>query len=111
VAIKAVEVGLTDAQRTAITHARGPLLIVAGAGAGKTRVLVERYRRLRQEGVPAETILLLTFTEKAAREILDRVEHQDALPTGERSAFSRKRAGSAACRKGFGSSPKFASGN
>jgi DNA helicase-2/ATP-dependent DNA helicase PcrA len=82
--MNAVEVGLTDAQRTAITHARGPLLIVAGAGAGKTRVLVERYQRLRQEGVPAETILLLTFTEKAAREILDRVEHQDSLPTGER---------------------------
>jgi len=75
---------LTDAQRAAVGHARGPLLIVAGAGTGKTRVLVERYRRLRQEGVPAERILLLTFTEKAACEVLDRVEQEDYLPAGER---------------------------
>jgi DNA helicase II / ATP-dependent DNA helicase PcrA len=76
--------GLTDAQRAAVAHTAGPLLIVAGAGAGKTRVLVERYRRLRQEGVAAERILLLTFTEKAAREVLDRVEQEDYLPAGER---------------------------
>ena len=75
---------LSDAQRAAVAHARGPLLIVAGAGTGKTRVLVERYRRLRQEGVPAEQILLLTFTEKAAREVLERVEQEDYLPAGER---------------------------
>src|SRR5437870_4189889 len=75
---------LTQAQRAAVDHAGGPLLIVAGAGTGKTRVLVERYRRLRQEGVPAERILLLTFTEKAAREVLDRVEQEDYLPAGER---------------------------
>ena len=76
--------GLSDQQRAAVAHDRGPLLIVAGAGTGKTRVLVERYRRLRQEGVPAERILLLTFTEKAARELLDRVEQEDYLPAGER---------------------------
>src|SRR3979411_3023774 len=75
---------LTDAQRAAVAHAGGPLLIVAGAGTGKTRVLVERYRRLRQEGVPAEHTLLLTFTEKAAREVLDGVEQEDYLPAGER---------------------------
>src|SRR6266566_946813 len=75
---------LTQAQRAAVDHGGGPLLIVAGAGTGKTRVLVERYRRLRQEGVPAEQILLLTFTEKAAREVLDRVEQEDYLPAGER---------------------------
>jgi len=67
-----------------VNHLRGPLLIVAGAGTGKTRVLVERYQRLRREGVSAERILLLTFTEKAAGELLDRVEQQDYLPTGER---------------------------
>src|SRR5256885_7490618 len=75
---------LTQAQRAAVDHAGGPLLIVAGAGSGKTRVLVERYRRLRLEGVPAEQILRLTFTEKAAREVLDRVEQEDSLPAGER---------------------------
>ena len=75
---------LTEAQRKAVAHRSGPLLIVAGAGTGKTRVLVERYRRLRQEGIPAERILLLTFTEKAAREVLDRVEEEDYLPAGER---------------------------
>ena len=75
---------LTGAQQSAVAHLSGPLLIVAGAGTGKTRVLVERYRRLRQDGVPAEKILLLTFTEKAAREVLDRVEQEDYLPAGER---------------------------
>src|SRR5207237_343267 len=59
---------LTEAQGRAVAHLSGPLLLVAGAGTGKTRVLVERYRRLRQAGIPAERILLLTFTEKAARE-------------------------------------------
>src|ERR1700736_5850193 len=75
---------LTEAQRTAVDHTIGPLLVGAGAGTGRTRVLVERYRRLRQEGEPAEQILLLTFTEKAAREVLDRVEREDYLPAGER---------------------------
>ena len=75
---------LTGAQGRAVAHLNGPLLLVAGAGTGKTRVLVERYRRLRQAGIPAERILLLTFTEKAAREVLDRVEQEDYLPAGER---------------------------
>ena len=75
---------LTEAQGRAVAHLSGPLLLVAGAGTGKTRVLVERYRRLRQAGIPAERILLLTFTEKAAREVLDRVEQEDYLPAGER---------------------------
>jgi DNA helicase-2/ATP-dependent DNA helicase PcrA len=75
---------LTESQQFAVAHDRGPLLILAGAGTGKTRVLVERYRRLRQEGVPADGILLLTFTDKAARELVDRVEREDYLPTAER---------------------------
>src|ERR1700730_8627001 len=74
----------TAAPAAAGDHCNGRLLIVAGAGTAKTRVLVERYRRLRQEGVAAERILLLTFTEKAAREVLDRVEQEDYLPAGER---------------------------
>jgi len=44
----ATRTALTEAQRAAVDHVQGPLLIVAGAGTGKTRVLVERYRRLRQ---------------------------------------------------------------
>src|SRR6202011_5888141 len=83
-AMIATGAALNEQQRKAVAHPTGPLLIVAGAGTGKTRVLVERYRRLRQEGVPAEKILLLTFTEKAAREVLDRVEQEDYLPAGER---------------------------
>jgi len=75
---------LNQAQETAVAHGSGPLLIIAGAGTGKTRVLVERYRRLRNEGVPAEAILLLTFTDKAARELLDRIELLDPAPTAER---------------------------
>src|SRR3989449_2571022 len=76
--------GLTDAQKTAVAHQRGPLLIVAGAGTGKTRVLGERYRRLRGQGVPAEQILPLPLTGRAAREVLGRVEQEDSLPAGER---------------------------
>src|SRR5438270_12146084 len=76
--------GLTANQETAVNRLRGPLVIVARAGTGKARVLVERYRRLRREGVSAERILLLTFTEKAAGELLDRVEQRDYLPTAER---------------------------
>ena len=75
---------LNAAQEAAVAHDRGPLLILAGAGTGKTRVLVERYRRLRQEGVGAQAILLLTFTDKAAREMLDRIERDDELPSAER---------------------------
>src|SRR2546426_5630248 len=75
---------LTQAQRAAVDHGAGPLLIVAGAGTGKTRVLVERYRRLRLEGGAAEQILLLTFPEKAAREGLDPGEQEDYLPARER---------------------------
>ena len=75
---------LNAAQEAAVAHDRGPLLILAGAGTGKTRVLVERYSRLRQEGVGAQAILLLTFTDKAAREMLDRIERDDELPSAER---------------------------
>ncbi len=75
---------LNPAQAAAAGHGNGPLLILAGAGTGKTRVLVDRYCRLRQEGIPAERLLLLTFTEKAAGELLDRVEREDRQPAAER---------------------------
>ena len=65
-------VGLNAAQRAAATHGAGPLLVIAGAGTGKTRTLVARVAHLVSQGVPAERILLLTFTRRAAREMLER---------------------------------------
>jgi DNA helicase-2/ATP-dependent DNA helicase PcrA len=63
---------LNDEQRAAATHAGGPLLILAGAGTGKTTTLCARVAWLVTEGVPAERILLLTFTRRASREMLQR---------------------------------------
>ena len=57
---------LNPEQLAAATHGDGPLLIVAGAGTGKTRTLVYRLAHLLRRGVPAERILLLTFTRRAA---------------------------------------------
>jgi DNA helicase II / ATP-dependent DNA helicase PcrA len=65
---------LNPEQRAAAEHGDGPLLIVAGAGTGKTRTLVHRVAHLIGRGVPAERILLLTFTRRAAHEMLSRAE-------------------------------------
>ncbi len=63
---------LNSEQREAATYAGGPLLIIAGAGTGKTTTLCSRVAWLVSEGVPSERILLLTFTRRAAREMLQR---------------------------------------
>jgi DNA helicase-2/ATP-dependent DNA helicase PcrA len=63
---------LNDEQRAAATHAGGPLLILAGAGTGKTTTLCARVAWLVSEGAASERILLLTFTRRAAREMLGR---------------------------------------
>ena len=73
--------GLNDAQKEAVTHGTGPLLIVAGAGTGKTTVLTRRYLHiLKTHGLTTENVLALTFTEKAAGEMEDRV--LSLLPNG-----------------------------
>ncbi|GBD07242.1 ATP-dependent DNA helicase PcrA [bacterium HR21] len=66
------EAELNPAQLRAVMHREGAALVIAGAGTGKTRTLVYRVARLVEDGVPPESILLLTFTRKAAREMLRR---------------------------------------
>src|ERR1700754_4517661 len=63
---------LNDEQRAAAPHEGGPLLILAGAGTGKTTTLCARVAWLVSSGVPSERVLLLTFTRRAAREMLQR---------------------------------------
>jgi len=68
---------LNDRQREAVLHGDGPLLVLAGAGSGKTRTLACRVGRLVADGVPPERILLLTFTRRAAQEMLRRAGGPD----------------------------------
>ncbi|HEV3113497.1 MAG TPA: ATP-dependent helicase [Candidatus Binataceae bacterium] len=65
---------LNPAQLEAVTHREGPLLVVAGAGSGKTRTLIYRVARLIEGRVPPQAILLLTFTRRASQEMLGRAE-------------------------------------
>lgn len=65
---------LNDEQREVVLAGGGPILVIAGAGSGKTRTLVYRVARLIESGTDPSRILLLTFTNKAAREMLRRVE-------------------------------------
>ena len=77
--------GLDDEQLSAATHGDGPLLVVAGAGTGKTRTLTSRVAALLERGVQPERLLLLTFTRRAADEMLARA----AALCGETGAARR----------------------
>lgn len=67
---------LNQAQADAVAIGQGPALVVAGAGTGKTRVIIERLHRLLETGTPPERLLALTFTEKAAAEMVDRLNER-----------------------------------
>src|SRR5262245_39630604 len=64
---------LNEQQLAAVTAPPGPALVIAGAGSGKTRTLTYRVAFLLEQGIPPDRILLLTFTNKAAREMMSRV--------------------------------------
>jgi DNA helicase-2/ATP-dependent DNA helicase PcrA len=91
--------GLNPQQAAAVCHAAGPLLIIAGAGSGKTRTLVHRVARLIQQGADPRRILLLTFTRRASGEMLRRV---DALFRQLNQSSSEAGASSTAGRKVWG---------
>jgi DNA helicase-2/ATP-dependent DNA helicase PcrA len=73
---------LNQEQYSVVMAGGGPMLVIAGAGSGKTRTLTYRVARLIETGEKPDRILLATFTNKAAREMLSRVEKLTSLDTG-----------------------------
>src|SRR5271155_413493 len=78
------DAGLDEAQLAVATHGDAPLVVVAGAGTGKTRALTSRVASLLDRGVPPDRILLLTFTRRAADDMVARARDLAGLRGGER---------------------------
>ena len=81
---------MNKAQQEAVTFADTPLLILAGAGSGKTKVLTHRVQYFIKNGVPAENILLMTFTNRAAQEMLRRIPNSNLVNGGTYHSFCAK---------------------
>ncbi len=73
IAVEQILADLTEPQREAVSHVDGPLLIIAGAGSGKTRVITRRVAYLIRQGIPPPSICAITFTNKAAGEMKERI--------------------------------------
>ena len=99
---------LNAAQYEAVTHAGGPVLVIAGAGSGKTQTLTYRVARLIEQGERPESILLLTFTRKSAREMLRRAsvlldERTERVAGGTFHSFANLTLRTEAPKLGYGS--------